>query len=507
MFNQKNKQMKFLRFASWAVLLLLIACTKHEFTQNETQTIEYEPLSGLEINQFIDNSIQEKGSFEWNDADNFTLWSALMRGDSILTIGYGGSGHSDHKSNELINQKEEILEMIRNSEEDNSNTLKSRNQILIYDDEVLNYIDVKVGNLETVVELRNEAGVRYVEPSGYRYFTYADTRKSAKGCDNDPVSVNSSDYRTIAPNCLVSWTYDKHNITSAWSYSTGSGIGLGIIDTGVSSSQSMLNSNINDGYSTGRWAKRYGVFVDSFWPWSTKTDGVWDKCGHGTLMAGTAASPRNNNYLPVGVAYNCNLVTYRATKNVVLDGYHEQKGVARALTELGDRSDVKIISMSIGHIFSVGRIKDAVKYAYSKGKMIIAAGGTSTDFTNFVGVIFPASMSETVAVTGVTDGSSYEECAICHKGDEIDFTVIMQRYWDDNRRSVCLGFSENTKTYVGGSSVATATTAGIAALIWGRYPSWSRDQVLNRMKQSADLYPSKSSDFGYGNIDALAAVQ
>ena len=39
-------------------------------------------------------------------------------------------------------------------------------------------------------------------------------------------------------------------------------------------------------------------------------------------------------------------------------------------------------------VFSVGRIKDAVRYAHGKGKLIFAAGGTSTSFTNFVGVIF-----------------------------------------------------------------------------------------------------------------------
>ncbi|HSA05309.1 MAG TPA: S8 family serine peptidase [Tenuifilaceae bacterium] len=72
---------------------------------------------------------------------------------------------------------------------------------------------------------------------------------------------------------------------------------------------------------------------------------------------------------------------------------------------------------------------------------------------------------------------------------------------------LCLEFFNNTRNYVVGSSVATSTTAGIAALIWGKYPTWTRDQVLARMKQSASLYPNKSSDFGWGSINALAAVQ
>ena len=140
-------------------------------------------------------------------------------------------------------------------------------------------------------------------------------------------------------------------------------------------------------------------------------------------------------------------------------------------------------------------------------KLIIAAGGTSTSFTNWAGVIFPANMDETVAVTGITDGVGYTECEVCHKGSKIDFTVIMQRSNDSNRTSVCLGYYEGTRSYVGGSSVSTATTAGIAALIWARNPTWSRDQVLNKMKQSASFYPNRHPDFGWGSINALVAVQ
>mgnify|MGYP006204630529 CR=1 FL=1 len=80
-----------------------------------------------------------------------------------------------------------------------------------------------------------------------------------------------------------------------------------------------------------------------------------------------------------------------------------------AFTALGNRTDVKIISMSMGHIFSVGKIEDGVRYANNRGKLIFCAGGTSTSFTNFVGVIFPAWMPETVAVTGIKEASTYQK--------------------------------------------------------------------------------------------------
>ena len=160
----------------------------------------------------------------------------------------------------------------------------------------------------------------------------------------------------------------------------------------------------------------------------------------------------------------------------------------------------------MGWIFSVGKIEDAVKLAYGKGKLIFCAAGTSTSFTTFVGVIFPAWMPETVAVTGVKEGSTYQACSDCHTGSEVQFTVAMQRAISGNTVPV-ESYYENQTDYIGGSSVATATTAGIAALVWSKNPTWTRDQVLTKMRQSASLYPNRNAEYGYGNVNAYLAVQ
>ncbi|MEZ4993218.1 MAG: S8 family serine peptidase [Saprospiraceae bacterium] len=59
---------------------------------------------------------------------------------------------------------------------------------------------------------------------------------------------------------------------------------------------------------------------------------------------------------------------------------------------------------------------------------------------------------------------------------------------------------------MGGSSAATATTAGIAALVWATNPSQSRTQVLTRLKNASQFYPGRNGEFGWGKIDAAAAV-
>ena len=141
-------------------------------------------------------------------------------------------------------------------------------------------------------------------------------------------------------------------------------------------------------------------------------------------MAGTIAAPRTSNHSPVGVAYNANLVSVRGTGDVVINGGKEKTGVADALVLLGDRTDVRIISMSIGDVFTNSKVADAVRYAYGKGKLIFSAAGTSTSFTNWYGVIFPATMAETVAVTGIKEGGGYARCDVCHSGDKVDFTIV-----------------------------------------------------------------------------------
>ncbi|MCH9659532.1 MAG: S8/S53 family peptidase [Bacteroidetes bacterium] len=495
-----------------AIAVLAVSCTQENLDINEDQSAAklvstpQELLSIEEINKVIEAELQRTGDFSWSTTTNQVLWSATVHGAGILSVGYGNEGESFRTANDsrLTAIKNTLISEIVSSEK------TSVKKVLIEDDPVLNVIDVQVTSLATIAALRNRANIRYIEPNGYSFFTneaYPQNQFSSSGCDKDGQNLNGNDFRTIAPGSLVSWTFDEHNIEQAWAHSTGSGITVGLIDTGVSQSQSLLGSNFNDGASSGRSIQKYGTFIDSPWWWSNNYDGPHDKCGHGTGMGATIASPRNNDNQPVGVAYNCNLVSYRATEDVVLNDYHERKGVKDALVQLGNRSDVKIISMSVGYPWSIGNVRDGVIYAYNRGKLIFAAGGTSTTFTNWYPVIFPASMNETVAVTGITDDGTYQQCDTCHDGSEIEFTIVMERDNDNGRTATVLGFYEGDRDYVGGSSVATATTAGIAALVWSKYPGWNRSQVLNRLRQSSEFYPTKSSTKGYGNIDALQAVQ
>ncbi len=505
--------MKNTRISLVLLAFLLLACTDENSVAPVIE--QQDPIAKSEIDADIISSLQENDEFNWQEASDEMIWSALIHGDSILSVGYQPFGESNinGRISEIDIQQTDWIE-VSESIINNSVAIAQKSDATIQEEDlevrrhnVLPFIDMKVTSLEVVRYLRTLESVRYAEPLGYEvdFSSVAGGRiESNSGCSNDPdYGIPSSDYTNIAPGAKASWHLYANNIVNAWSSSTGQGIGIGLIDTGISSNQDNLNGNFNSGYSSGRYVNKEGFYRSSWWWWS-KPDGPNDKCGHGTAMAGVMAAPRSNDGSSVGVAYNANLVSVRGTGDVVINNSREKTGVSDALVYLGNRNDVKIISMSIGDVFSNSKVADAVRYAYGRGKLIFAAAGTSTSFTNWFGVIFPANMNETVAVTGIKE-SGYTRCDICHSGSKVDFTVIMERNGTENH-PLSLAMSGSQPSTVGGSSVATATAAGIAALVWAKNPGMSREQVLDKMKRTADLYPNRSSSYGWGTLDAAAAV-
>jgi subtilisin family serine protease len=82
----------------------------------------------------------------------------------------------------------------------------------------------------------------------------------------------------------------------------------------------------------------------------------------------------------------------------------------------------------------------------------------------------------------------------------------MERNTDSNRNSLSLKSSGTGPAYIGGSSCATAITAGVAALVWSARPSLTKTQVFNALRNTSQYYPSVNGSRGYGNINASAAV-
>ena len=507
--------MKYLLYTALSMAVLLASCTSdEELGDSSPQMITFDRIA---IDQLINDTVSKGEIFDWEIAPADMIHSAALLSDSIISIGYTIDGQLDAASfigtqegldDQWLNKRDEIIAEILEREQ----SIRADHQLTVegllpfgLDDDIPT-ISIQITDADMIEELKSRDDIRYIEPMGYELKEDVHL-KSSSGCDGSPDNINSADYtRTSSFNGKIPWNFSNHNITSAWSRSSGDDIGILIVDTGASDSQDNLGSQFASGNSPSRNITKLSTHYSGRWWWRSK-DSPHDRCGHGTSMAGFAGAPWSTDGNSVGVAYRSNIVSVRAVSDVIISSSNEKNGVKDALIIAGNRSDVKIASMSIGNIISSGTVRDGVNYAYNRGKLIFAAAGTSTSFTNFVGVIFPANLSNTVAVTGVRDQSSYRRCNNCHSGNAVDFTIQMQRSNDSNRNSVSLATSTNPPKYVGGSSAATATTAGIAALVWATNSRMSRSQVLDRMKRASDFYPSRNSSFGYGNINANAAVR
>jgi hypothetical protein len=499
-----------------ALALTIFSCQQESLTTTESPTIDQQtPLTKAALNQLVEEQLFATNEvFDWNDASSHVVWSALNLSQHHASLGYQPAGYEN--LNETIHEidvasgawkatrDELVTDLLEATERLTGEAISEEDLFVFEEDGVLPILDVKVLHPGVVEEFRTRPDVRYLEPSNYSGGEI--DLRSGSGCSEAPSSsLNSSDYTTISPGAKMPWNYAYMNIPQAWNTSQGDNIGIAIIDTGVYPEQNKLGGEFSSDWSTGRSISKYGFYEPSWW--SSRRDGPNDRCGHGTQMAGLAGAPRTNNGSTVGVAYKANLYTYRGTSDVIVNGSKEKKGVKNSLIDAGNRSAVKIISMSIGDVFSSGTVKDGIRYANNRGKMILCAAGTSLSWTSWYGVIFPANMSETTAVTGIRDSNPMQRCNTCHDGSAVDFVAVMQRNSNTDRTSLTLSRYNDNAGYVGGSSAATATTAGIAALVWATNPNQSRSQVLNRMKQAASIYPGRSGSFGWGIIDANAAVQ
>jgi Subtilase family len=509
------------KFTALAVVAVMLnACTIENDRSEALSPNPTSPVAKAEIDQQIFASLQKIGKFEWSSVSDATVWSALTQSDNVLSVGYKPENEEDINTkihlidinaSEWKAAREKVLDIVFEEESKTNPSLK-RSELQVFEENVLPVIDLKISNLSTIERLRNSKLVRYAEPMGYEAKASADARSkvnSDSGCGSNSAEtgLSTSDYTTITPNAKASWNYAYHNVTQAWAKSTGAGAKLVIIDTGSSYAQENLGTAFNQGSSSGRTIEKLVTLPRPTFlgfptgPVETSNDG----CGHGTSMQGAAVAPRGTDGNTVGIAYNANLISIRAAQDVFLNESRESKGVADAFTLAGNRSDVRVISMSMGNIISSGQIADGVRYAYGKGKLIFCAGGTSFGWTaGWAGVIFPANMAEAVAVTGIKDNLT-QRCDACHEGSDIDFVVVMEKA-SGGRKPLSLAMSGDTPSTVGGSSVATASTAAMATLIFSKYPSWTRSQVFDRMKANANYYPSRNGNFGWGRVNIDAAL-
>ncbi|MEU3006436.1 S8 family serine peptidase [Streptomyces sp. NPDC007020] len=273
------------------------------------------------------------------------------------------------------------------------------------------------------------------------------------------------------------WYLSAMQAEDMWKATTGEGIKVAVVDTGVNPSTPSLKGQVLKG-------------VDATGAPGDETD---DYEGHGTTMAELIAGTGKGGGLK-GLAPGAKIIPMR----IALDEFQEKhrssiQDGADAIRAAAD-SDAQIISMSFGSRHTTPQDREAIKYAESKGKLLFASVGNEGHKQNERG--YPAAYPQVVGVASADrDGkvSFYSQHAgtvdLASPGSDVPS-------WCDNSfKSYCDGD--------GGTSAATAIASASAALIWSLHPDWTANQVLNVLFDTAarDWRDDERSEYlGHGLI-------
>ena len=498
-----------MKFKHLPLFLIVYSCGKEQsestMTLSKDKAIPKLQANNFEMHQIVEQKIQQCMSngvtWKWSDLNNEELFAAIEMSNGEFAVGLKLQGESDSlpiqdlsKRRDWENLREEILKGLEDTLTVEMGRGVSREDFLLEIDLHLPIISFKSRSPALVAWLMGCKNMRYIEP--LNDIIEFSVERTESGCTPNYDVVQSSDYTTTGTVAKISWHWNYHSVPQAWGIRQGMGIGVGVIDAGVSSNQFLLFQQFNSGYSNvGRTHETVHTLGST----------PYTSCNHGNSMAGLIAAPWSNYGNAIGGAHKANLFTVRASDDVYLNTSSERLAVKNAYVYLANKSVVKIISMSLGTPFYSRVLLDAVSYANSMGKLLFAAAGTSTYFTSGLGVIYPAAFMECQAVTGVNDQD--HTCQVCHDGQEVDFTIVMERSWDPNRKAVGINQYNDWPQYIGGSSAATASAAAIAAIVWSVKPTLSKFQILWILRYTAQFPIIQDIDHGYGRMNALSAVQ
>ncbi|MGW1891691.1 type VII secretion-associated serine protease mycosin [Streptomyces sp. NPDC002004] len=286
------------------------------------------------------------------------------------------------------------------------------------------------------------------------------------------------------------WYLDAMKAEQMWETSTGKGVTVAVIDTGVDPSNPDLKGRILRGkdYAKG-----------------SPGDQHTDYQGHGTGMAGLIAGTGayGGGKGSFGVAPDAKIFPIRlpdATKaaNQLESDEEFDKAVSQAIRYAAD-AGIKVINISQATSEGSPRMTAAVKYALNKNALIFAGVGNNGQAGNEV--MYPAATPGVVGVAAV--GKNLHKTAESEFGPQVDMAAP-----GDEMVHACGGKTGLCKSH--GTSDATAIASASAALIWSKHSNWTNNQVLRVMLNTigGPTDGAKRNDaIGYGIVRPRIALK
>ena len=314
------------------------------------------------------------------------------------------------------------------------------------------------------------------------------TMDNRLGRDSDQVLSTEQDetvklLSTNDPKRPEQWALNAVNFEGAWKLSTGAGIKVAVVDTGVLGTHEDLAGSVVPGTDLASDAATY----------DPARNGEVDPAGHGTHVAGIIAAHVNNGLGIAGAAPGVAIMPVR-----VLDaaGSGSSSDVAEGIIWAADHG-ARVINLSLGGGPSSG-MRIAIQYARSKQVVTFAAAGNSYQDGNQA--TYPAAYPEAVAVAAVDSGLHHANFS--NTGSYVDVAAPGDLIWS------AYGGGRSQYALMSGTSMATPYATATAALVLGERPGLSANDLVKAIESSAnDLgAPGRDNTFGYGLINPRGAL-
>lgn len=316
------------------------------------------------------------------------------------------------------------------------------------------------------------------------------------------------------------WALDRIQVEQAWSVTTGTGVTVAVVDTGVDLSHPDLAANVLS--SGADFSEPNGTCTKAPGKGGARTctqDGAQDKNGHGTHVAGIIGAVANNGVGIAGVAPGVKILPVR-----VLDaeGSGTSDQIAAGINYAADQG-AKVINLSLGFTSGVGEavkvigglnpVYAAIDYAIAKGAVVVFAAGNDT-----VPLCAEPAAHPKVICVGATDKNdlksffSNSDATLTKNyvsapgGDALScagdiFSTYLASAPDQ-------AFCSTDKAYeaLAGTSMAAPHVSGVAALLAAK--GLPGHAIIDCIMRTADDLgaPGRDSVYGYGRVNAFKAV-
>jgi thermitase len=267
------------------------------------------------------------------------------------------------------------------------------------------------------------------------------------------------------------WHLPRIGGPSAWDASTGAGVTIAILDSGVDAAHPDLAAQLVPGWNM------YDNNADTR-----------DVYGHGTKVAGAAAAAGSNGAGVAGVAWRARIMPMRVTD---ASGWAYSSTLSQAIIWAADRG-ARVANVSFGGAAGSSAVQSAAQYMRSKGGVVVVAAGNSGLAEGYV-------QSSALTVASASDTND-AWASFSSYGPFVDVAAPGVGIWSTTSGGGYGGVS--------GTSFAAPVTAGVYALMIAANPTLP-PQTLDSLlfSTAADLGTTGYDNyFGNGRIDAARAV-